>query len=80
MWSDTSAQQRAELGQREAGRPLTISVRATQRLPTSGSDPRHLCKGGGQVAEILGRPVPPSSVSRPGFAWKTSIPTLPACN
>ena len=56
MWSDTSAQRRAELGQGKAGRPTTASVRATQQILTSGSNQGRLCKGGGQVAEIPGWP------------------------
>ena len=82
-----SAKSEAEMGQREAGRPSNCNtdvkptanhlqeviraiVRkavATWRHPQAGR-PRG------------GWPAPLCSVSSPGFAWKTSTPTLPACN
>jgi len=52
----TSAQQRAEMGQRKAGRPTTATVQAALRTPTSGSNQGCSCKGGGQMATPPGRP------------------------
>ena len=44
------------MGQREAGRPTTASVWATQQIPTPGGNQECACKGGGQMAATLGRP------------------------
>ena len=42
----------------EAGRPLTVTVEATQLLLTSRGDPERPCKGGGHAATSPGRPAP----------------------
>ena len=48
-------QKKPEPSQSQAGRPLTVTVGATQLPPTPREDPEHPRKGGGQVATSLGR-------------------------
>ena len=47
---------------RPAGRPLTVTIEATQLPPTSGGDPERPHKGSGQLATSLGWPAPPGGL------------------
>ena len=76
----TSVERRANMSQREAGRPGLVCVRATQATPTAGGNHRRSHKGSGQMATILGRPAPPCSHSGSGFAWKLSTTATTASN
>ena len=45
--NDVPEKQKPEMSQSQAGRPLTVTVGATQPLPTSGGYPERSLKGGG---------------------------------
>jgi len=58
--NNVSVQHELEPSQNQAGRPLTVTVGATQPPPTPREDPVHPRKGGGHVATSPGRPAGPT--------------------
>ena len=63
------------VGLGEAGRPLTVTVGATQPLPTSGEDPERPPKGGGQMATSPGWPAGLGEAGRPHLVASDALPS-----
>ena len=71
-WPDGRIPRPTGLG--EAGRPLTASVGATQPPPTSGRNPEHPLKGGGQMAASPGRPAGLGKAGQAHLAASSALP------